>query len=95
MNKQINPFDQITKQLEIVDSKLDKLLNPPREDYSKKYYTVNESSKILRCTRATVISRINEGRIKAKVNTIPYLIPHFELFDTNNLAKSIKYKRKA
>lgn len=88
-----NPFKEINEKLLLVDSKLDKLLNPPREDYSKKYYTVNESSKILRCTRATVISRINEGRIKAKSNTIPYLIPHSELFD-NNLAKLIKYKRK-
>jgi len=94
MTNNSNPFDPIYKELYHVHEKLDKLLNPP-PDNSTKYYKVNESAKILRCTRATVITRINEGIIKAKANTIPYLIPHSELFDSDNVAKSIKkHKRK-
>lgn len=91
MKTQENPFNPIYKELiEIykeliqVNKKLDKLLNPPKEDYSTKYYTVKEASIIQKCTPATIINRINRGEIIAKENVRPYLIPHFQIFDGEN-----------
>jgi hypothetical protein len=96
MKPQANPFDPIYNELAQVNEKLDKLLNPPEEDYSRKYYTVNEASKILRCVRATIINRINRGAIIPKNGVKPYLIPHYQIFDSDNQKIQFGYKtRKA
>lgn len=84
MKNAINPFDPIYNELAQVNEKLDKLLNPPKEDYSKKFYTTKEASIFQRCTPATIINRINRGLIIPKANVIPYRIPHYQIFDKNN-----------
>lgn len=96
MKTQENPFAPIYNELAQVHEKLDKLLNPPKEDYSKKYYTVKEASVIQKCTPATIINRINRGEITPKAKVRPYLIPHFQIFDSENQRKHFSYKtRKA
>lgn len=91
-----NPFDPIYNELAQVNKKLDKLLNPPKEDFTKKYYTVKEASIIQKCTPATIINRINRGEIIPKGKVKPYIIPHFQIFDSENQKKHFGYKtRKA
>lgn len=93
MKNVLNPFDPIYNELAQVQKKLDKLLNPPK-DYSKKYYTVKETSVIQKCTPATVINRINRGEIVPKANIKPYLIPHFQIFDSENQKIHFRHKRR-
>lgn len=88
-----NPFDLINKKLELVDLKLDKLLNPPAENYNHKYYTVREAAKILKCTPQTVKNRIKRNEIKVKPNVIPYRIPHYQIFDSEDHPIRMKYRR--
>ncbi|MDW5290932.1 hypothetical protein [Formosa sp. PL04] len=90
-----NPFSTIYEELTRVNTKLDKLLNPPKEDYSKKFYTVKEASIIQKCTPATIINRINRGDIIPKAKVRPYLIPHFQIFDQDNQRIYFKRRNKA
>lgn len=96
MKTQENPFSTIYTELAQVNEKLDKLLNLPKEDYKRKYYTVKEASVIQRCVPATIINRINRGEIIPKENVKPYLIPHYQIFDSDNQKIRFGYKtRKA
>ncbi len=58
-----------------------------------KLYTIQEAAKILKVSTQSVKSYINKGTLKAQKRGRFYRIRHSDLYNSNNEAKSLKYKR--
>lgn len=89
-----NPFTPIYQKLQEITSKIDEIVNP-EVDYSLVFYSAQEAAKILKYSEQTIKKKIKAGEIFAKPRTLPYRIPHYEIFDFENKPKDLKYKRKA
>ncbi|WP_445709792.1 helix-turn-helix domain-containing protein [Flavobacterium sp.] len=88
-----NPFEKITKELSDIKVLVYEILQKPKEDYSNKVYTLQEAAGLLKVDKQTVTNHILRGNLKSKRIGRRILIPHYELFDSLNEVKSLKYKR--
>lgn len=88
-----NPYEPLHLKLDLLNSKLDKLISKPKEDFSNKRYSIKEAAKILGVIPATIRKHIKSGNIKAEQLGRKYFISHNELYDSLNEVKSLKYKR--
>ena len=90
-----NPFLQLSNRFGELETKIDQLLNRPKEDLSNKLYTVKEASILFKVTELTVRNKIKSGELKAFKIGDSVRIKHTEIFNSLQEVKSIKYKRKA
>lgn len=90
-----NPFDSIQIELNEIKVLLKEISSKPTEDLTSKLYTVSEAASILKIDKQTVNNHILKGNIKATKIGRRILLTHFELFDSLNEVKSLKYKRQA
>lgn len=88
-----NPFEQIFNQLSSLKSEIIELKKDSKEDLSKKLYTKKEAAKILKVSEQSVSNYIKEGKIKAENIGRRVRIYHYELFNSLEEVKSLKYKR--
>lgn len=88
-----NPFLPITKELKEVKNLLHELLRKPKEDLSNKLYTVKEAADLFKVDEQTVRNKIKRGEIKATKFGGLTRIYHYEIFNSLEEVKSIKYKR--
>ncbi|MBT9187769.1 helix-turn-helix domain-containing protein [Zobellia russellii] len=88
-----NPFETLHSDIIELKGMVTKLLNQPAEDYTSKWYSINEAAELLKVDRQTIRNHIDKGNIKASYIGRRILIVHSELFDSLNEVKSIKYKR--
>jgi excisionase family DNA binding protein len=89
-----NPFETIQTELNEIKVLVTKLLQP-KEDFSKKMYTIKDAADLLKVDGQTIRNHIERGNIKATFIGRRILICHNELFDSLNEVKSLKYKRQA
>ena len=87
-----NPFEVLNKRFASIENILLKLTEP-KEDLSKKHYSINEAADILGVVALTIRNHIKSGKIKAFKLGSKYFISHKELFDSLSEVKSLKYKR--
>lgn len=88
-----NPFEAIHLELNELKGLVKQILSAPKEDYSLKIYTIHEAAKIFGCNHQTVTNNIKKGNIKAFYVGSRIRIKHDQIFDSNNIVKSLKYKR--
>ena len=88
-----NPFEAIHSELNELKGMVKQILTAPKEDHSLKIYTVKEAAKLFKCDPQTVNNNIKKGNIQAFKIGNGTRIKHDEIFDSNNVVKSIKYKR--
>ena len=92
METETNPFKVLNKRFDRVENLLLELTEP-KEDLSKKHYSINESADLLGVVPLTIRNHIKSGKIKASKLGSRYFISHNELFDSLSEVKSLKYKR--
>lgn len=89
-----NPFSIITNQLTDIRKLVLDLKNTPKEDYTNKYYTYEQVSKIIHVSYQTVRNYVKSGKIKAKsVTERKKIIHHYEIFNEDGTIKEFKYRR--
>jgi len=89
-----NPFLLLSNRFGVLETKMDQLLNRPKENLNKKLYTVKEASILYKVSELTVRNKIKAGEIKAFKIGDSVRIKHEEIFNSLHEVKSIKYKRK-
>lgn len=88
-----NPFHSILNELLEVKELLYSIKDKPELELKNKFYSVKEAAGVLQLDCQTIRSYISKGTLKAeKVGRI-YRIKHFDLMDSLNDVKSLKYKR--
>ncbi len=91
-----NPFEIINNQLTELKRIVLEVKNAPKEDYTLKFYTVPEASKILKVDSQTIKNYNKAGFLHIETYGINRkLIHHSDLFTEDNKPKSYKYMRKA
>lgn len=91
-----NPYEALLQQMSELKRIVLDIRDLPKEDYTTKYYTRKEVSKICRCSIQTVDNYINKGHIIAENFGVKgVLIHHFQIFNKDNSLKEFKNKRKA
>lgn len=88
-----NPFEQLYTEIRSLRSEIIELRESSKEDLSQKLYTKKEASKLLKVSEQTVSNYIKEGIIKAEIIGRRVRIYHYELFNSLEEVKSLKYKR--
>lgn len=88
-----NPFQVILEKLGSIEERLQSIQNEPDQELKKKFYSIKEASKILKLDYQTVRSHILKGNLKAEKLGRIYRINHFDLMESLNDVKSLKYKR--
>ncbi len=90
-----NPFEIINNQLIELKRIVLEVKNAPKEDYTLKYYTVLEASKILKVDSQTINNYNKAGFLHIETFGINRkLIHHSDLFTEDNKPKSYKYLRR-
>ena len=91
-----NPFEIINNQLTELKRIVLEVKNAPKEDYTLKYYTVHEASKILKVDSQTIKNYNKAGFLHIETFGINRkLIHHSNLFTENNKPRTYKYQRKS
>ena len=88
-----NPFTLLEKRLSNIENILLDIKHTPKEDLSNKRYSIKEAAEILGVTPQTVRNYIKNGNLKAEQLARKYYIKHFDLHNSYNEVKSLKYKR--
>ena len=88
-----NPLKDILDEVKEVKSLLLTLKNQPDKELLNRFYTIQEAAKILNVSPQSVKNYIEKGTLKAEKFGRPYRIKHYDLFNSNNKVKSLKYKR--
>ncbi|TVZ23752.1 excisionase family DNA binding protein [Dokdonia sp. Hel_I_63] len=88
-----NPFEQLFAEIRSLKSEIVELKESSKEDLSQKLYTKKEASILLKVSEQTVSNYIKEGIIKAETIGRRVRIYHYELFNSLEEVKSLKYKR--
>lgn len=88
-----NPFQVILDELGVLKDLVYSIKKEPELELKKKFYSIKEASKILKLDYQTVRSHILKGNLKAEKLGRIYRINHFDLMESLNDVKSLKYKR--
>lgn len=88
-----NPFEQLFAEIRSLQSDVNDLKELSKEDLSQKLYTKKEAASILKVSEQTISNYIREGIIKAEIIGRRVRIYHYELFNSLEEVKSLKYKR--
>lgn len=88
-----NPYEILLNEVKEVKSLLVNLKNQPDKELQHKFYSIKEAAKILKVDPQTIKKHISKGTLKAEKFGRFYRIKHFDLFDSTNEVKSLKYKR--
>ena len=95
MNYYVDPFKNLFKQLDELKEITLSIKDAPKEDYTLKFYTVPEASKILKVDSQTIKNYNKAGFLHIETYGINRkLIHHSDLFTEDNKPKSYKYLRK-
>lgn len=89
-----NPFTSINTELQELKKMVQQILSAPKEDYTLKYYSIQDAAKLMDVDYQTINNHIDNGFIKAYDFGGRKRIKHDQLFDLNNNLRSFKYKRK-
>ncbi|WP_111706579.1 MerR family transcriptional regulator [Lutibacter citreus] len=96
MNYYVDPFKNLFKQLDEIKEIALSIKDAPKEDYTLKFYTVPEASKILKVDSQTIKNYNKAGFLHIETYGINRkLIHHSDLFTEDNKPKSYKYLRKS
>lgn len=88
-----NPYEILLNEVKEVKSLLITLKNLPDKHLQNKFYSIKEAGKILKVDPQTIKSHIEKGTLNAEKFGRFYRIKHFDLYDSTNEVKSLKYKR--
>lgn len=88
-----NPFDAIHCELSELKVLVKQMLTKPKEDLSSKMYTIKEAAILFRVDKQTVENHIKRGGLKANKFGGRKLIKHYDIFNTLEEVKSLKYQR--
>lgn len=88
-----HPYTPLFNRLDDIDSKLNKLLNQPKEDYTTKSYSTQEAAEICNCDPQTIRKHFHEGILRGFRAGHIINIYHSSIFDENQNIKPIKYRR--
>ena len=88
-----NPFTSLEKRLSNIENILLDIKHAPKENLSNKRYSIKEAAAILGVIPLTVRNYIKNGNLKAEQLRRKYYIKHFDLYNSYNEVKSLKYKR--
>ena len=88
-----NPFTLLEKRLSNIENILLDIKHAPKEDLSNKRYSIKEAAAILEVIPLTIRNYIKNGNLKAEYLGRKYYIKHFDLHNSYNEVKSLKYKR--
>lgn len=90
---QENPFKLILDEISEVKSLLYSIRKEPEIELKKRFYSIKESSEILKLDYQTVRSHILKGNIKSERIGRFYRVNHLDLMEALQSVKSLKYKR--
>lgn len=88
-----NPFEQLFIEIRSLKSEIIELKQSSKEDLSQKLYTIKEAALLLKVSEQSVSNYIKKGKIKAENVGRRVRIYHYELFNSLEEVKSLKYKR--
>lgn len=90
-----NPFEIINNQLTELKRIVLDIKNAPKEDYTNKYYTLQQAAELLHVDYQTIRNYAKGSLIQIdEFGPRRKLIHHFQLFNEDQSLKSFKYKRK-
>lgn len=90
---QENPFQTILDEIGEVKELLHSIKKEPDIELKKRFYSIKETSEILKLDYQTVRSHILKGNIKSERIGRFYRVNHLELMNALQGVKTLKYKR--
>ena len=89
-----NPHETVLQELSELKKLVIQIRDQPKEDYSLKFYTPLEISKLTKTSIQSIRSYIKKGWINdVKFGPRKNLINHYEIFNEDQTIKQFKYKR--
>ena len=95
MNRHYDPFLNINNQLTELKKLMLEIKNAPKEDFTNKYYTYQQVSKLLHVDYKSIRNYVSQDFLQAEeVGPRKKLIHHYQIFNEDQTLKNFKYKRK-